>query len=361
MGEKDMSRIFWNIERCKSTIHLFAMSLILDLGAYLFRVLTSFTTTINDHPASPPAVIKDDEHSKCRFRLDNDSSDTFILPDGRKLGYAQYGSPNGRAILYLHGLPGSRVEAACFEELGLKLGARIIAADRPGFGWSSPHPSHTLLDHPRDLERLAEHLGEYQEADHMHLLVRSHYPMKSSRISGGGPYALASRLDLSDEKRLELLQQDVSSRSGSKATLSREVEKELEVMRDEDVLRLFLRTSRESFAHGCDPTVQDGRLVSTDFGFQVEDIRSDLPVQLWYGKHDSSVPLNHGVQIAARLRGRAHLRVEDESHWSISNNRREEYLEALLRSALSSGLILQAGSSKEGCKAKWAGKGMLRH
>ncbi|EAS37463.3 uncharacterized protein CIMG_02817 [Coccidioides immitis RS] len=317
------------------------MSLILDLGAYLFRVLTSFTTTINDHPASPPAVIKDDEHSKCRFRLDNDSSDTFILPDGRKLGYAQYGSPNGRAILYLHGLPGSRVEAACFEELGLKLGARIIAADRPGFGWSSPHPSHTLLDHPRDLERLAEHL------------VLDEYGVLG--ISGGGPYALAcafslpheklkcvsivcglgppdiARLDLSDEKRLELLQQDVSSRSGSKATLSREVEKELEVMRDEDVLRLFLRTSRESFAHGCDPTVQDGRLVSTDFGFQVEDIRSDLPVQLWYGKHDSSVPLNHGVQIAARLRGRAHLRVEDESHWSISNNRREEYLEALLR------------------------------
>ncbi|KMU79373.1 alpha/beta hydrolase [Coccidioides immitis RMSCC 3703] len=255
------------------------MSLILDLGAYLFRVLTSFTTTINDHPASPPAVIKDDEHSKCRFRLDNDSSDTFILPDGRKLGYAQYGSPNGRAILYLHGLPGSRVEAACFEELGLKLGARIIAADRPGFGWSSPHPSHTLLDHPRDLERLAEHL------------VLDEYGV-----------LLPARLDLSDEKRLELLQQDVSSRSGSKATLSREVEKELEVMRDEDVLRLFLRTSRESFAHGCDPTVQDGRLVSTDFGFQVEDIRSDLPVQLWYGKHDSSVPLNHGVQIAARLR-----------------------------------------------------------
>ncbi|EER28913.1 alpha/beta hydrolase fold family protein [Coccidioides posadasii C735 delta SOWgp] len=267
----------------------------------------------------------------------------------------------------------SRVEAACFEELGLKLGARIIAADRPGFGWSSPHPSHTLLDHPRDLERLAEHLG----LDEYGVLG----------ISGGGPYALAcafslpheklkcvsivcglggrdigmrgagwptllgftwryrlvptptrwwfqrqlaARLDLSDEKHLELLQQDVSSRSGSKATLSREVEKELEVMRDEHVLRLFLRTSRESFAHGCDPTVQDGRLISTDFGFQVEDIRSDLPVQLWYGKHDSCVPLNHGVQIAARLGGRAHLRVEDESHWSISNNRREEYLEALL-------------------------------
>lgn len=126
------------------------MSLILELGAYLYGLFASFTTS------NAPDIIS--EPHKSRFRLDNDASATFTLPDGRKLGYAQYGSLTGRAFFFLHGLPGSRIEAAWFEELCLKLGARIIGVDRPGIGWSSPHPGGTLLDHPKDIEQLAQHL-----------------------------------------------------------------------------------------------------------------------------------------------------------------------------------------------------------
>lgn len=100
-----------------------------------------------------------DELSKCRFRLDNDSSRSLTLSDGRKLGYAEYGSLTGKPILYLHGLPGSRLEAATYHELGIELGVRIIATDRPGMGWSSPNPGRTLLDYPKDLEYLTNYLG----------------------------------------------------------------------------------------------------------------------------------------------------------------------------------------------------------
>lgn len=131
------------------------MFLISSLKAYFSQVYASFTTANN--LVSPQAVLTDEPY-KSRYRMDNGSSDTFILPDGRKLGYAQYGSLKGRPILYLHGLPGSRLEAAGYDELGLKLGARIIAADRPGYGWSSPHPGRTLLDYPKDLEHLAKYL-----------------------------------------------------------------------------------------------------------------------------------------------------------------------------------------------------------
>nr|KMM63740.1 alpha/beta hydrolase [Coccidioides posadasii RMSCC 3488] len=338
MGEKEMSRIFVVTTCQMQSDHTFAggthLQPIATNQSWLIINIryTPFTTTINNHPASPPAVIMN-------------------LPSAVSV-----------SITTVPTFSSSQTAE------------NSVMHNRPGFGWSSPHPSHTLLDHPRDLERLAEHLGldEYGVLGAVTSVcaVRVGQPCWNLHgdiawfprpLGGGFNASWQHAWDLSDEKYLELLQQDAPPRSGSKATLSRELEKELEVMRDEHVLRLFLRTSRESFAHGCDPTVQDGRLISTDFGFQVEDIRSDLPVQLWYGKHDSSLPLNHGVQIAARLGGRAHLRVEDESHWSISNNRREEYLEALLSSALRSGLIFQAGSPKEGCKAKWAGKGMLRH
>jgi hypothetical protein len=152
------------------------MSLISDLTAYFLRVLASFTR------AGTPAALTS-ESPKCRFRLDNDSSDTITLPDGRKLGYAQYGLKVGRAIFYLHGLPGSRIEAAAWDELGLKLGARIIAADRPGIGWSSPHPGRTLLGHPEDLEYLAKHL----ELEEYGVLVRAiGYPLECLRLNTNG-------------------------------------------------------------------------------------------------------------------------------------------------------------------------------
>lgn len=59
------------------------------------------------------------------------TSATITLLDGRKLGYAQYGLQTGRAIIYFHGLPGSRIEAAAFDRMGVELKARVIAVDRP--------------------------------------------------------------------------------------------------------------------------------------------------------------------------------------------------------------------------------------
>jgi hypothetical protein len=131
---------------------------------------------------------------------------------------------------------------------------------------------------------------------------------------------LSGRLDLTDEERLELL-------------LRRPVanEKDQAFMKS-DWPRLGLLSARESFAQGYEGVWQDGRLICTDFGFRVEDIRPDLPVQLWYGKLDTFVPPNHGVQIAARLGARAQLRLVDETHASIALNRMKEALEDLVRS-----------------------------
>lgn len=59
----------------------------------------------------------------------------------------------------MHGLPGSRIEAATYHDLGLELGARIISIDRPGIGWSDWLPGRKLLDFPKDVECLTKHLG----------------------------------------------------------------------------------------------------------------------------------------------------------------------------------------------------------
>ncbi|KAF2726551.1 alpha/beta-hydrolase [Polyplosphaeria fusca] len=307
------------------------------------------------------SALRDEEAPAQRFRTDNDSSDTFTLPDGRKIGYAQYGSLTGRPILYMHGFPGSRLEAAGFDRVGQEVGARIIAVDRPGVGWSSPHAGRTLLDLPKDVERLARHLG-----------LESYSVLG---ISGGGPYVLAcaaalpreklkcasivvglgppdigmsgadwlhrlgfphglryapfsivkrfwqsdpsGRLDLGEDERLKLVLQSPVRH-----------EKDAAFMKS-DWPRLSLRAVGECYTQGFDGIFQDGRLICSDFGFQVEDIRSDLPLHLWYGKLDTFVPSNHGVQIAARWRGKVQLKVEDETHASIVVNRSREILAAL--------------------------------
>jgi pimeloyl-ACP methyl ester carboxylesterase len=90
---------------------------------------------------------------------DDGKSSIFTLPNGRQLGYAEYGSPPGRPIILLHGFGCSRYDGAHFDEVGLEVGARIIAIDRPGMGLSSPLPNWTVLGFAKDVEQLTDHLS----------------------------------------------------------------------------------------------------------------------------------------------------------------------------------------------------------
>ncbi|KAK1974161.1 alpha/beta hydrolase [Colletotrichum cereale] len=304
--------------------------------------------------------------SNSRLIPEKATSETLTLPDGRILGYSQFGLSTGKPIFYCHGLPGSRVEAGHLHKAAMDVGARIIATDRPGMGLSTFQPQRTLLDHPKDLEYLAAHL-ELQE-----------YGVLG--VSGGGPYALAcaasisrenlkcvsivcgigppdigmagagwfhwlgftygwrytprlagwffrrqGRLHLSDEKRLALQLKEAEK---DKAIFPKQ---KAGIWTDSEIVGRMVMTSRQYYAQGIDGVSHDGYLVGTEFGFGIEDIRSDLPVRLWYGKDDTFVPPNHGIQIAKRLGDSAHLRVEDDTHASIFFRWRKEVLADLVR------------------------------
>lgn len=100
------------------------------------------------------------------------------LHDGRNLGFAEYGRPEGIPLLLFHGIPGSRIfkrfeDAPWVEQSGL----RIITPERPGYGLSDPAPARKISDWATDVAELADHLG----IDRFHV----------AGGSGGGPYALA--------------------------------------------------------------------------------------------------------------------------------------------------------------------------
>jgi len=92
--------------------------------------------------------------------LNNEKYDqTIILKDRRKLGYAEFGLPEGKPIFYFHGHGSSRLEPRMYDFDEKKFNIRLISIDRPGRGLSDFKEKRTILDWPDDVIELADHLN----------------------------------------------------------------------------------------------------------------------------------------------------------------------------------------------------------
>lgn len=110
-----------------------------------------------------------------------DLARTMKLPDGRTLGYAEYGPKDAPALFLFHGLPGSRLaveelwpgpSAATTTASATSEGdtrdadgsdggpgqVRVIAPDRPGMGLSDHQPGRRISDWAADVAALADAL-----------------------------------------------------------------------------------------------------------------------------------------------------------------------------------------------------------
>lgn len=296
-------------------------------------------------------------------------SEVCVLPDGRELGFARTGNPDGRQIFYMHGLPGSRLEGRIFYEKHLhKFGAGLISVERPGLGLSSPHPERTIGDFAGDVLHLAKHLGVKE--------------WRVIGVSGGGPYALACALHhppeclrgvavcagigpykfglqgmgpsgracllcfrfapwllhivyrpllalqnmLSNEKQVDLMQSNFQKPS----KLLQIQDKDVEIFADRELLMNIVISSREHYRQGFSGFVQDANSVGQDWDFNIEDI-AFRPIQLWHGKRDVNCPLHMAERTAALLGEGAELNVVDETHLSTSINCAPDILAHLLK------------------------------
>ncbi|MGC1503990.1 MAG: alpha/beta hydrolase [Sulfitobacter sp.] len=93
-----------------------------------------------------------DEDPRTRFR-------TFKSKDAHTIAYGDYGSADGLALVFLHGSPGSRFEAADHDALARDLGFRLIAPERAGMGRSDPIPGQTMLQGAQNVLDLLDHLN----------------------------------------------------------------------------------------------------------------------------------------------------------------------------------------------------------
>ncbi|KAF2670357.1 alpha/beta hydrolase fold family protein [Microthyrium microscopicum] len=337
------------------------------------------TTLTRSLSSSPPRFI----HTS-KPNLENQ---TLTLPDGRTLGFAEYGSPTGYPLLFFHGFPSSRLEAGSITKLAHRRNIRLFALDRPGFGLSTFQPNRKILDWPADVFEFAHHVNIERFA--------------VLGGSGGGPYALACARVLPHEmmSAVGLFASAGPWRAGTAGVprlghmtamavrswpagftmvadamvnflkrtaqtdvvtryldgLLKDEKKESQLRRGEPEIgdktvsaeesvaerrELIFRIIFEAFAQGARGTTQEAELLSDlDWGFDFEDVDYDK-VQIWHGTQDKNAPVQQIRYLNERL-PHSILTEYDGSHFDLAKSKLEEVLAQL---------VPEAGSVENGPK-----------
>jgi pimeloyl-ACP methyl ester carboxylesterase len=285
----------------------------------------------------------------------NDAAPRKItLTDGRTLSWGEYGDASGRALFFFHGTPGSRLGAGLLDDAARARGVRVIAPERPGFGWSDPKRGRTLIDWSDDVRALADALRVQRFA--------------VAGISGGGPYVAACAYALPDRvasagilsgigptdhvgathgmllpnrvllwtsRRVPplaralaaLLSRQLRNPERALARMARSLpEPDRRIVLEPRLRVLFVADFREALARGVDGAAGDFALFARPWGFRLDEIR--VPVHLWHGELDRNCPVAMGRYVAAAIPGCRATIVPGEGHM-FTMLRGEEVLKAL--------------------------------
>ena len=281
---------------------------------------------------------------------------TMKLADGRTLGYAEFGDPSGRPVLFFHGFPGSRLEAVSLDNPARAVGVRLIAPDRPGFGLSDAKPGRLFSDWPEDVVQLAAHLRIYDFA--------------VLGTSGGSPYIVACAERISDRLTAAGIVSGMSPLHSELVRLSmrpdqrrmfvsvarfpwlarrmlarsmREVQADFPsvlrhmaaerpdvdktVLERQDVKDMLRTNLTEAFRQGVTGAAQELALYPRSWRLVMKNVA--YPVRIWQGRRDVITPSSMAEELASLLPRSLTRWYADEGH-SLLFARSEEILRQLV-------------------------------
>ena len=299
---------------------------------------------------SPPVVRTPGTGDRTRL--------TSTLADGTVVGYAEFGDPSGRPLLFFHGWPGSRLQARIIAGPARRRGLRVLAPDRPGIGLSTPAACARVATWIPSLSAWIDQLDLA--------------PFYVLGVSGGGPYSLACAAQmprrvaaagvccgvppprLLDKSRdlfwlYRLLRQIDRGAPRLLVTLMRLTRLYLTLLSPLLSLRLLslllpradrralqhrgrmgqvAASTREAFVGSAEAVIADARRLQQPWGFDPGAIA--IPVHFWHGGQDRNIPLSlMRPFIQGFARGQAHYYAAD-GHYSLPLCRGSDMLDHLM-------------------------------
>ncbi|HCA26172.1 MAG TPA: alpha/beta hydrolase [Betaproteobacteria bacterium] len=273
------------------------------------------------------------------------------LPDGRRLGYAEFGDPRGAPVFFFHGLPGSRFQRHPDDGVAAALGVRLITCDRPGFGQSDAQPRRTMLTWAEDIVHLADARGigrfalfgvsaggPYAAAC---AFAIPHRLRRVAIISGVAPppltknetaemlwlnrlaFALARRAPWGLTPPLHIIAYLARRRPEHYLALLRRTLKgnDPDLLSRSEIDAMFRQELEQAFCRGTSAFIQDLGVIARPWGFRLEDIR--LPLHLWHGEADRIVPAAAGRRIAVAIPDCRALFLPGEGHYLVLSRWRD--------------------------------------
>lgn len=287
------------------------------------------------------------------------SSQHVVAPDGRTVAFDIHGDPDGRPVLYLHGVPSSSLEVHVFglPEAARQAGVKLVTIDRPGIGSTDPQPGRTLADVADDVAAVADAL------DHPRFALLGY--------SAGSPSALATATRLGDRitmlgivsgiapgdrpeltdgqaaevarmfgwarnhpRRLRVMLHGMRFALHLPALVAKSAAKgapaaDRAVLARDGATKHFAAMLNAAFHQGIDGVATEFGLAAGPWPFVLQSIT--LPVRIWHGEQDRNAPIAAARWLEAQL-GDASLSIEpQDGHASLIANQATSILAELAR------------------------------
>jgi pimeloyl-ACP methyl ester carboxylesterase len=301
---------------------------------------------------------------KCLLAFEAVNSEKFIqLEDSAVIAFEEYGDANGVPVIFCHGWPSSRTMARLTDEPARELGIRVISLDRPGISGSTLQLERKLMDWPRLVERIVDHLGVCE--------------FRMLAISGGAPYAYATAAAMPQRVRaiaivggappmaepfdaegllplyrwmlalhrteprllrilFHLARPVLSLRPPVrlrplllKMLMLRPCD--AESLQDAAAFEAIFESQRSAWRGSAEGVMADAQIYAQPWGFAIEDVQ--VPVRLWHGKQDRAFSVRLAEQVAKRLPNCKARFVDDAGHYSLPIRHMRDILNDLISSA----------------------------
>jgi pimeloyl-ACP methyl ester carboxylesterase len=276
----------------------------------------------------------------------NRESMTIRLTDGRTLGYAEYGDPSGKPVLFFHGATLSRLFGAAADASARRIGVRLIAPDRPGIGLSDPEPGRTMLDWAADVGELADRLDLARFSVLGHSLGGAYvlacaYAMPKRLIGAG---VAAGAIPVGPKGELPpLLRMSPTLVAILLSTMTRllmfgpqwlrqkmraaDPPSDRELFASPEFAAIVERSVLEGLRRGVRGIRTDAAVLAKPWGFDFEDLQ--VPVHLWYAELDSMVPFALGKKLAAAIPQSVSRFSSAQGHMSVLVDNLDQILSTL--------------------------------